>query len=65
MEGGYQEGWYVHPSLGLIKIIHAKEWVYRCYTDSGAKPLSKERPLDPWTWALSEPKEKPLPKKEA
>ena len=58
MEGGYQEGWYVHPSLGLIKTINSQnQWVYRCYNAKGTKPLSKERPLDPWIWALSEPKQ--------
>ena len=66
MEGGYQEGWYVHPNLGLIKVIFSnKKWVFRCYTDSGSKPLSKERPLDPWTWALSEPQKEAPSKEEA
>ena len=58
MEGGYQEGWYVHPSLGLIKVTHTnRQWVYLWYTEGGAKALSMERPVDPWTWALSEAKE--------
>lgn len=55
MDGPYKEGWYTHPTSGLIKIfLNDQEWVYRCYTQNGQKPLSKERPLDSWTWALSE-----------
>ena len=56
MFGNYQDGWFQHPTLGLIKIfINAKQtWVYQCYTRNGKKPLSNERPLDKWTWALSE-----------
>ena len=59
MDGMFAEGWYEHPSLGLIKIyLKSGEWVYQCYTKNGQKALSKERPLDSWTWALSEPSEK-------
>ncbi|MDZ7641098.1 MAG: hypothetical protein U5J62_03605 [Desulfurivibrio sp.] len=55
MEGTYQEGWYNHPTLGLIRIyVSGTDWVYVCYTRNGKKALSKERPLDGWTWALSE-----------
>ncbi|MBU0730863.1 MAG: hypothetical protein KKA70_14090 [Proteobacteria bacterium] len=55
MDGTFQEGMYTHPNLGLIKILFKNNnWVYQCYTKSGDKPLSKERPLDQWTWALSE-----------
>ena len=54
MQGNYEAGWYEHPSNGLIKIYNsAAGWVYRCYTRNGDKPLSKERPLDQWVWALS------------
>lgn len=56
MEGSYREGWFIHPNLGLIRIfIKGPDWVYVCYTRNGEKALSKERPLDSWTWALSEP----------
>ena len=57
MDGTFKNGWYNHPSLGLIKIFlnDISEWVYQCYAQNGHKPLSKERPLDSWTWALSEP----------
>ena len=56
MEGTYQEGWYSHPNLGLIRVfISGPDWVYVCYTKNAQKPLSKERDLDSWTWALSEP----------
>ena len=56
MQGNYESGWYDHPSLGLIKVYPSSGsgWVYRCYTQRGDKALSKERPLDQWTWALSE-----------
>jgi len=55
MEGNYESGWYNHPSLGLIRVYpNGPDWVYRCYNKNGDKPLSKERPLDQWTWALSE-----------
>lgn len=57
MDGQYIPGWYIHPNLGLIKIYQRDAtWVYQCYTKSGSKPVSRERPLDQWTWALSEPK---------
>ncbi|MFH7319168.1 hypothetical protein ACHHRT_01005 [Desulfurivibrio sp. D14AmB] len=56
MEGSFREGWFKHPTLGLIRIfIKGPDWVYVCYTSNGEKALSKERPLDSWTWALSEP----------
>lgn len=57
MEGQIIDGWYRHPKLGLIKIfenINKKAWVYQCYSDSGARALSLEKPLDAWTWALCE-----------
>lgn len=55
MDGQFKEGWYNHPNLGLIKISEkGSSWVYRCYTRNGQKPVSKERALDTWTWALSE-----------
>jgi hypothetical protein len=55
MDGTFKEGWYTHPSLGLIRIfVSGPEWVYVCYTKNGMKALSKERALDSWTWALSE-----------
>ncbi|OGR07696.1 MAG: hypothetical protein A2511_00640 [Deltaproteobacteria bacterium RIFOXYD12_FULL_50_9] len=58
MDGSFQEGWYKHPTLGLIKIFQKNyTWVYMCYASNGQKPLSKDRPLDQWTWALSEPEE--------
>ncbi len=60
MDGKYQEGWFNHPNHGLIKIFLSEkrgEWVYQCYSNSGAKALSMERPLDQWTWALSESNE--------
>lgn len=56
MHGEFQEGWYNHPTLGVIKIFrNGDSWVYQCYTNNKKKVLSKERPLDPWTWALCEP----------
>lgn len=56
MDGSYTEGWYNHPNMGLIKIyVSGQAWVFQCYTQSAQKALSKERPLDGWTWALSEP----------
>lgn len=56
MDGTFTEGWFNHPNLGLIKIyLSSGDWVYQCYTKNGQKALSKERPLDSWTWALSEP----------
>ena len=60
MDGKYKEGWFKHPNLGLIKIFineEKGEWVYQCYTESGSKVLSNERPLDQWVWALSEPRD--------
>ncbi|MFA7382166.1 MAG: hypothetical protein WC001_01810 [Desulfurivibrionaceae bacterium] len=55
MDGTYTEGWFTHPNQGLIKIFRNETgWYYRCYTKNGQKALSKERPLDNWTWALSE-----------
>lgn len=56
MDGRYKDGWYTHPNLGLIRIfLKDYDWFYQCYTQNGSKPLSKERALDSWTWALSEP----------
>ena len=57
-DGTYEAGWFSHPNLGLIKIFLNKssKWVYQCYAERGHKPLSAERPLDQWTWALSEKK---------
>ena len=58
MDGSFSEGWFNHPNLGLIRIYtKGAEWVYQCYTKNGKRALSKERPLDGWTWALSEPSE--------
>ena len=56
MEGQMNSGWYKHPQLGLIKIYSndRHEWVYICYSDSGTRVLSKEKPMDSWTWALCE-----------
>jgi hypothetical protein len=55
MDGIYEAGWYTHPTLGLIKIDRLKDqWVYYCYAEKGHKPLSRQRPLDQWIWALSE-----------
>ncbi|OGQ98437.1 MAG: hypothetical protein A2505_06425 [Deltaproteobacteria bacterium RIFOXYD12_FULL_55_16] len=55
MDGPHIEGWYEHPNLGLIRIfLKGSSWVFQCYTHNGQKALSKERPLDIWTWALSE-----------
>ena len=59
MDGTFIEGWFNHPNLGLIKIyLTGGDWVYQCYTKNGQKAVSKERPLDSWTWALSEPADK-------
>ncbi len=59
MDGQFAEGWYKHPQLGLLKIFmdKTKSWVYQCYTSNGAKPLSKEKDLDQWTWVLCEAEE--------
>lgn len=56
MDGTFQEGWYMHPKEELIRISQNEEgnWVYRCYSVNGKRALSKDRPLDSWTWALSE-----------
>jgi len=55
MDGTFTEGWFTHPSQGLIRVfLKGGEWVFQCYTKNGQKALSKERPLDSWTWALSE-----------
>jgi hypothetical protein len=55
MDGPFRDGMYSHPSLGLIKIFTKNDtWVYQCYTSSGTKPLSTPKPLDQWTWAMSE-----------
>lgn len=54
MDGQITAGWYRHPNLGLIKIFEndKRAWVYQCYSESGARALSKEKPMDSWTWAL-------------
>ena len=55
MDGTYEEGWYIHPKEDLIRVNQNDgEWVYRCYSGNGQRALSKERPLDSWTWALSQ-----------
>ena len=55
MDGNFRECWMEHPSLGLIKVFQDDlDWVYQCYTRNGQKPVSKEKPLDSWTWALAE-----------
>lgn len=55
MDGTYEQGWYTHPNEGLIRVSQKDgEWVYRCYSVNGQRALSKERPLDSWTWALSQ-----------
>jgi len=56
MDGQISAGWYRHPQLGLIKISidESSSWTYQCYSDSGTRPLSKKKPLDQWTWALSQ-----------
>ena len=58
MEGPVKEGLYNHPSQGVIKIFHKENesWVFQCYTKNGQKAISREKSLDTWTWALSEPK---------
>ncbi|MCD6388045.1 MAG: hypothetical protein J7L69_01445 [Desulfobulbaceae bacterium] len=56
MEGAIESGWYDHPNLGLIKIfMKGSSWAYQCYSKTGKKSLSRERDLDQWIWALSEP----------
>ncbi len=55
MDGTFKDGMYIHPNLGLIKIfIKDGDWVYQCYKSNGSKPLSAPKPLDQWTWAMSE-----------
>lgn len=55
MEGNYRAGWFNHPTLDLIKVFMSnRDWVYQCYTKNGQKAVSKEKTLDPWTWALAE-----------
>jgi len=58
MEGSVKEGLYNHPSQGVIKIFQDKSgsWVYQCYTKNGQKAISREKSLDSWIWALSEPR---------
>jgi len=54
MEGPYAVGWYRHPSLGLIRVFVEKGvWLYRCYSESGDRVLSRDKTLDSWTWAFS------------
>lgn len=58
MDGVYEAGWYIHPSLGLIRIfLERDQWFYQCFAEKGHKPLSKARSLDQWTWALSQKKQ--------
>jgi hypothetical protein len=59
MEGPIKEGWFRHPQQGLINIFRNKknDWVYQCYSDNGSSVLSRERELDPWTWALCQAEE--------
>jgi len=58
MDGKFQDGWYQHPQLELIRIFQSGDsWVYQCYSKNGSRALSKERDLDAWTWALSQPTE--------
>ena len=59
MEGSIIDGWYIHPSLGIIKIYRSKinVWVYQCYSKDGSRALSKERPIDQWTWVMCEKRE--------
>jgi hypothetical protein len=58
MDGPVKEGFYNHPNLGVIKIFQKNEsWVYQCYTRNTQKAVSRERSLDTWTWALSEPRQ--------
>ena len=54
MDGQVKPGWYRHPNLGLIQVYVNvnQEWVYRCYSESGTRALSTEKPIDTWTWAL-------------
>ena len=55
MEGPFQAGWYNHNTLGLIKISQVNgNWVYQCYKRNGSKPISNKKPLDQWTWTMSE-----------
>ncbi len=55
MEGSFEAGWYEHNTLGLIKIAYLDgKWIYQCYKSNGSKPISKKKPLDQWTWTMSE-----------
>ncbi len=55
MHGVFQEGWYEHPTLGIIKVFKNNNlWAYQCYTNNQKKALSRERAMDPWVWALCE-----------
>lgn len=56
MDGQIAAGWYRHPQLGLIKISidESNSWVYQCFSESGTRSLSTKKPLDQWTWALSQ-----------
>ncbi len=60
MDGQIIEGWYRHPSSGLIKVFlnSSESWVYQCYSDNGARALSREKQMDSWTWALCQPEPK-------
>ena len=59
MEGPFQPGWYYHNTLGLIKISQTNgSWYYQCYKSNGSKPISNKKPLDQWTWAMSEEEER-------
>ena len=58
MEGPVKEGFYNHPNNGVIRIFQKENgnWVYQCYTQNAQKAISREKSLDNWTWALSEPR---------
>lgn len=57
MDGQVTAGWFQHPKLGTINIYESnrRTWVYKCYSESGTRPLSTEKELDTWTWALCIP----------
>ncbi len=60
MDGAIEAGWFVHPQNDLIRVFQSgTQWVYQCYSSTGTRVLSKERPLDSWTWALSAPADLP------
>ncbi len=60
MDGAMEAGWFMHPKNDLIKVfLSGDQWVYQCYSSNGKRVLSKERPMDSWTWALSTPANRP------